>query len=194
MPGRNRSWTSLWVSLLERAVDAGIEAQKERHKELSSSCASIVLARTSWEAFSNELIEQRQLPARLKNLNARRKISGIHAALQQQPVSFTLDPVWRDFMLVNSIRNLIIHQEIKSDSPSSVITMLSNLELLQLVDPSKPWEPHVFSPPIASWCCIRASSAIVSLEQIEPRQFRPPTTVTQHVSRILQPFKQVKRA
>lgn len=192
MREKELSWISLWASLLEEAVEACVRGTRETVQGFRSFTASIILARTSWESFSNELIQQRGLPSAVKQQHTRKKLDEISNALEPGVVQ----PREDELLLVSAIRNSIIHQDPmplrQGDSPKDIVQRLKRLGIIGPAADDTPWERLVISPTVAAWCCRTVGDGIVKLEQLRGRQFRPPHLITEQVHRILLPLQRVR--
>lgn len=189
------TWVSLWEPLLEEAVQAALVAATSPQRETASAAAAIVLARSSWEAFSNELIEQRALTPKLKNANSLDKIKCMFEQLGQPSASWRDTIVWQDFFLANDIRNVVVHQKnvtrLVTQSSTRITRGLEDRRVISASDASSDgWEARVLRRNVATWCLRTFSAAIAALEEVPNRQFRTPDIVRVRLREILMPIEE----
>ncbi len=186
------SWVSLWAPLLSEAVAACQLARRDSTRQLSAAASSIILARTSWDAFANELIEQRRLDDGTKELGIKRKIERLLEELKAEPPDFNNSSIWVDLIVISDLRNSLVHQKIAprepGDSPRDILKKLTSIGNIEAIDETAPWEQQVFKQKVATWCCIRVGDAIKAIELIPARQFRPASFVCRQVDEILKPL------
>src|SRR4051812_7779859 len=100
------TWEALWGPLL---LQARTHAQSNQTEEvLGPSAASIILARTAWEAFAAEFIAWRQLPEDIKALNHDDTVERIYSELGQPSPKLSGPESWMPMRRVNQIRNALI--------------------------------------------------------------------------------------
>lgn len=189
------SWLSLWPTFFEEGVDATLRSFRHSHRELSSAVSAIILTRTSWEAFSNELIEQRGLEDDMKQLHTGQKLSRIYMTLEGNEIRPEENETWSNLLLISALRNSAIHFDTRvrptRESPRDIARRLSAIGVIELSD-SKEWERQVYCARVAYWCCVQVGKAIETLERLEGRQFRPPATISKRIDDLLAPLKEVR--
>lgn len=187
------SWVSLWQPLLREAVESCLVAQIDIGRRIQAAASSVVLARTSWDAFANELIEQREIDQEIKALGLRRKIEGIYRNLGEDIPNFVEHKIWNHLMVANQIRNAIVHQRTTSlsagDSPANVLQSLQTLGVISRIPHVQTWEDQVLCADVARWCCYCAAQGIVTLEELPVKQFRSPSQVRSQIDEIYGEFQ-----
>ena len=191
------SWVSLWPAFFEEGVEATLRSLRYKHRELPSAISAIILTRTSWEAFSNELIEQRGLDDSTKRLHTTEKISRIYSALEGRDIVPENHEIWSNLVLITALRNAAVHFDTRprqvSESPRDITKRLSYIGVIQSIN-GREWERQVYCTKVAIWCCRQIGKAIETLERLQGQQFRPPETVSMQIDRLLAPLKEVKHA
>lgn len=159
----------------------------------TASAAAIILARTSWEAFANELIEQRSIDEKLKDANIKAKVRGVYSCLSYSHSNMGKMKVWPNLFLINRIRNSLIHQKAQSkqpgESPRDILTSLTSIGVIAEGNAREAWEKQILCNRVASWCCVGVGEAIKALENIPRGQFRPPHQICTQVDEILKPLQ-----
>ena len=119
------------------------------HGQLTASAAAIILARTSWEAFANELIEQRGIDEKLKDANIWAKVRGVCSCLSYSHLNLEKMNVWSNLFLINRIRNALIHQKARSEqageSPNDILTSLTSIGVIDESNIGEAWEKQILS-------------------------------------------------
>lgn len=163
------------------------------HGQLTASAVAIILARTSWEAFANELIEQRDIDEKLKNANIKAKVRGVFSCLSYSHSNLENMKVWSTLFLINRIRNSLIHQKARSEqpgaSPKDILTSLTSIGVIDERNVGEAWEKQILCNRVAGWCCVGVGEAIKALENIPQSQFRPPHQICTQVDEILKPLQ-----
>jgi hypothetical protein len=135
------------------------------------------------------------LHLQLKGANSHAKLDGIFSQLAPAAFQWRACTVWKDFLLANEIRNIIVHQKNVTRSPApSSLRILQTLEATGIIEPpprsDMTWEARALTTPVSSWCCKAIGTAIVALEEIPSRQFRAPEVVRTRVAHALSPLEE----
>jgi hypothetical protein len=171
-------WESLWQGLLWEAARRASPSTSYDEIEtsvLARSAAAIILARGAWEGYLNELIQWRELPPDLKNKSCYEGLLEVHRELGQTFEVHQGD-TWDQLLLLNNLRNKIIHHKAGRTQPGSgpweLAEKLSKLDLLKMSNLPATWERALLSMPIARWSCSTVGKAIIQLESIPARRSR----------------------
>lgn len=187
------SWTSLWEHLLAEAVFASTNSFSHRNRRQSSSASAIILARTSWESYTNEFVEQRKLDLNIKKQSMERKVQSLFSALDLSVDSEPHRTSVRNIKIVNSIRNSIVHQKAQartySSRSTSFVAELTNLGFIKHDDRAS-LEELVLTPTIADWSIVCVANSILLFEKSRNGQFRPPAVVSRRLKKIVMPAAQ----
>jgi hypothetical protein len=188
------TWESLWAPLLTEAVHSTVNRARPGKDGMAAVAATIILARTSWEAFINEFIEWRVLPADLKKENFYVGLKRILHILGAEPPVFTLNSGWGHLALLNDLRNQLVHYDAapraSGVAPHDLIRRLGHCGITVSNDSHGTWEQVVLVRDTGIWACKCVAQSILRLESLPNRARRSLNEVDELVSVILSPLDQ----
>ena len=178
----------MWDALLSEAARLCSEERSSSSAVLSRCAASIVLARSSLDAYLSEFIEWRRLSPRIKRARFSDALTRICEELSLPPPSFA-GGLWGELSLLNDIRNELVHHKAArfeaGQSPEGIIERLVAHGVMGKPSSDRTWETMVASEPTARWACTLVGRVIIHLESIPNQRHRSLLIVTNRVNRIL---------
>lgn len=188
-------WESIWQGLLWEACRRASPPSRQDELDtspLARSAASLILARAAWEGYLNEFIEWRSLSPDLKNRSCYEGLAGVFAELGQS-LTIVSEDTWDQLLLLNTLRNKVIHHKADRFKPGSgpheLLEKLAKLSLVDLPTRPAPWERLALSNRVAQWACLTVATAIVQLEAIPTKRSRSLHDVKEAVAEAIRPLK-----
>lgn len=178
MPKALATWESLWPVLLREAVQQAKSAGTDKHPPLGKSAVSIIVARSTWDAYIAEFVEWRQLSPKIKYLGLYKSLEQLHRALDLSELGPPNDSFWDDLILLNKLRNEIVHHKaalfpLGSDGPTDILGGLAARDLLATSEkPALTWERRVLTAKVGHWSCRTVARGILKLERIPEKRSR----------------------
>ena len=183
-----KTWESMWEPLLSEATRLCTHEEAKVAPPLPRCVASVLLARSSIDAYLSEFVEWRRLPHEVKHLRIRDAISQIFENLSLDAPTFQ-EGHWNDVLLLNEVRNEAVHHKARryklGKSPSGLIERLAAKGVITLPPTTKTWENIVYSDAVARWACSVAGRSVVYLESISRDRLRSLLIVQERVNQIL---------
>jgi hypothetical protein len=189
------TWESMWAAFLAEAAQISSAPLLGGGVSHARHATSVILARASWETFTNEFIEWRKLPRELKGSPFQSGITGIFQALGAPAPDRSRGSIWYALELVVQLRNAIVHHaaapRTANEFPGEIEDRMKVFGLLRNAPAAPTWERRAFTGQTSAWCCRVTGEAILALEGMEGGQVRSYASVERAVKRALTPLETV---
>lgn len=143
---------------------------------MGKTAGSIILARTSWDAFLSEFIQRRRLSESIAYKSFKDAIVETQITLGYSKPSFSENTVWGRLNTVHLIRNeLVHHKTLAYPQNKKVVTIIDRLKRAGLIIEKEnllTWEEQVLTPSVAVWTCEVVGQAIMELESLKQGRTR----------------------